>query len=156
MYFQHLFIFYFRKDKNAAEVHRELYEIYGDNTLTERTYQNCSPKFHCGEFGQRSGLLSEAILVQKLGFIKKIDVWVPHEFKKIHLTQRINICALHFKHNPRFEFRSAARVGSSDHGWHYGFTNFGSQHRQPKMCPIVGSTMAQTRTYCRANFGELL
>ena len=69
---------------------------------------------------------------------------------------------------PRCEFRSAARVGPSGHGWPYssdhswancgsfGFTNFGSQHRQPKMCPTVGSTMAQTRTDCRANFGELL
>ena len=35
----------------------------------------------------------------------------------------------------------------------FSFTNFGSQYRQPKMCPTVGSTMAQTRTDCRANYG---
>jgi len=26
-----------------------------------------------------------------LGFVKKLDIWVPHELKEIHLTNRMNI-----------------------------------------------------------------
>ena len=56
--------------------------------------------------------------------------------------------ALHWR--PRFSDHSWANCGSFD------FTNYGSQLRQPKICLPVGSTMAQTQTDCRANFGELL
>lgn len=34
-----------------------------------------------------------------LGFVKKFNVWVPHELKEIHLTQRISICDMHIKRN---------------------------------------------------------
>ena len=39
------------------------------------------------------------IHVRRLGFVKKLDIWVSHELKEIHLTQRNNICDTHFKHN---------------------------------------------------------
>ncbi|XP_066152028.1 histone-lysine N-methyltransferase SETMAR-like [Euwallacea fornicatus] len=29
--------------------------------------------------------------LKKLGYVSKLDVWVPHELKEIHLTKRINI-----------------------------------------------------------------
>ena len=29
----------------------------------------------------------------------KLDIWVPHESKEIHPTQRINTCDMHFKCN---------------------------------------------------------
>ena len=51
---------------------------------------------------------------------------------------------------PRFGHHNWANCGS------FGFTNFGSQYRLPKMCPTVSSTIAETRTDCRANFSELL
>ncbi|CAK9802842.1 Histone-lysine N-methyltransferase SETMAR [Anthophora quadrimaculata] len=28
--------------------------------------------------------------IRRLGLVKKLDIWVPHELKEIHLTQRIN------------------------------------------------------------------
>ena len=34
--------------------------------------------------------------IKHLGFIKKLDTWIPHELKEIHLTQRINICGTVF------------------------------------------------------------
>ena len=37
--------------------------------------------------------------IKRLGFVKKIDIWVPHELKEIQLTQWINICNTHFKCN---------------------------------------------------------
>jgi len=30
--------------------------------------------------------------LKSLGFVKKLDVWVPHELKEIHLTKRMNVC----------------------------------------------------------------
>lgn len=30
--------------------------------------------------------------LKKLGYVSKLDVWVPHNLKEIHLTKRINIC----------------------------------------------------------------
>ena len=37
--------------------------------------------------------------VQRLGFVKKLDISIPYELKKIHLTKRINSCDLHLKCN---------------------------------------------------------
>ena len=35
---------------------------------------------------------------KQLGYIKKRDLWIPYQFKEIHLTQRITICnSLHFQ-----------------------------------------------------------
>ena len=37
--------------------------------------------------------------IRRLGLVKKLDIWVLHELKEIHLTQQINICDMHFKFN---------------------------------------------------------
>ena len=37
--------------------------------------------------------------IQGLGLVKKLDIWIPHELKEIHLTKRINTCDLHLKRN---------------------------------------------------------
>ena len=37
--------------------------------------------------------------MQRLGLVKKLDIWIPHELKEIHLTKRTNACDLHFKRN---------------------------------------------------------
>ena len=31
--------------------------------------------------------------------VKKLNIWIPHELKEIHLTKRINACVLHLKRN---------------------------------------------------------
>ena len=33
------------------------------------------------------------------GLVKKLDIWVPHELKEIHLTNPFNACDMHFKRN---------------------------------------------------------
>ena len=35
--------------------------------------------------------------IKCLGFVKKVDISIPHELKEIHLTKRINACDLHLK-----------------------------------------------------------
>ena len=37
--------------------------------------------------------------IQRFGFVKKLDICIPHELNEIHLTKRINGCDLHFKRN---------------------------------------------------------
>ena len=49
------------------------------------------------------------------GVIKKHDIWVPHELKEIHLTQRINICDLHLKRNKIDPFLK--RIITGDEKW---------------------------------------
>ena len=37
--------------------------------------------------------------IQRLGLVKKRNIWIHHKFKEIHLTKRINACDLHLKRN---------------------------------------------------------
>ena len=37
--------------------------------------------------------------LKQLGYVQKLDTWVPHELKEKHLTQRINNCNLLKKRN---------------------------------------------------------
>ena len=37
--------------------------------------------------------------LKQLGYVQKLDAWVPHELKEKHLTQRINSCDLLKKRN---------------------------------------------------------
>ena len=30
--------------------------------------------------------------IQRLGLVKKLDIWISHELKEIYLTKRINAC----------------------------------------------------------------
>ena len=37
--------------------------------------------------------------IRRLGLVKKLKIWVPHELKEIHPTQQINISDTQFKRN---------------------------------------------------------
>ena len=37
--------------------------------------------------------------IHRLGPVKKLDIWIAHELKEIHLTKRISACDLHIKRN---------------------------------------------------------
>jgi len=50
-----------------------------------------------------------------VGLVKKLDIWVPHELKEIHLTQRINICDMHLKRNETDPFLK--RIITGDEKW---------------------------------------
>ena len=47
--------------------------------------------------------------------VKKLDIWVSHELKEIHLTQRINIYDTHFKRNAIDPFLK--RIITGDEKW---------------------------------------
>ena len=53
--------------------------------------------------------------IQRLGLVKKLDIWIPHELKEIHSTKRINAGDLHFKRNEFDPFLKRIIVG--DEKW---------------------------------------
>ena len=53
--------------------------------------------------------------MQRLGLVKKLDIWIPHEFKEIHSTKRFNACDLHLKRNEFEPFLK--RIITGDEKW---------------------------------------
>ena len=50
-----------------------------------------------------------------LKIVKKLDFWIPHKLKEIHLTKRINACDLHLKRNELHPFLDQIITG--DEKW---------------------------------------
>ena len=58
-HFRHIFLFYFRKRKNAAQAAKKLRDVYGEEALKVRLCRNWFDKSRSGDFllkdEQRSG-----------------------------------------------------------------------------------------------------
>ena len=58
-HFHHILLFNFRKGINASQVHKKLFDVYGDEALKERQCQYWFAKFRSGDFSlkdeERSG-----------------------------------------------------------------------------------------------------
>ena len=130
-YFLHIFLFYFRKEKNAAQAAKNLRDVYAEEAIKDRQCRNWFDKFRSGDFSlsdeQRSSRPNEvdddqikAIIetdhhvsvreieemlkipkltidhhIQRLGLVVKLEIWIPHELKEIHLTKGTPvICSL--------------------------------------------------------------
>ena len=52
--------------------------------------------------------------IQRLGFVNKLDIWIPHELKEIHLTKRINSCDLDLKRNEFDPFLKKTMTGDEN------------------------------------------
>jgi len=50
VHFRHILLFYFKKGKRAAEAHRKICKIYGNDALTVRICQKWFAKFRSGDF----------------------------------------------------------------------------------------------------------
>ena len=118
-------LYYFRKGKNVVQARKKLYDVYGEESLTERQCQNWSARFSSGDFdledAPRSGRPTEvddkikamiennrrsttreiaekfsishtyvARHLKQLGYVNKLDIWVPHKWNNIQLTKRIS------------------------------------------------------------------
>ena len=53
--------------------------------------------------------------IQPLGLVKKLEIWIPHELKEIHLIKRINACGWHLKRNEFEPFLK--RIITGDEKW---------------------------------------
>ena len=61
--FRHVLLYYFRKGKNAEQARKKFYDVYGEESLTERQCQNWFSRFRSGDFdlkdASRSGRPTE-------------------------------------------------------------------------------------------------
>ena len=48
-HFRYTLLYYFRKGKNAVQARKNLYDVYGEKSLTERQCQNWVPRFRSGD-----------------------------------------------------------------------------------------------------------
>lgn len=79
--------------------------IESDRHVTER------------EIGEKLNIPQSTIHdhIRRLGMVKKLDIWVPHELKEIHLTNRLNVCDMHLKRNENYPFLKQIITG--DEKW---------------------------------------
>ena len=74
-HFRHILLFYFRKGKNAAQAHRKLCGVYGDECLSERQWQNWFARFSSGNFDVKDNLRPGRPIVEKVDeILKKTEV----------------------------------------------------------------------------------
>ncbi|XP_043604582.1 histone-lysine N-methyltransferase SETMAR-like [Bombus pyrosoma] len=118
--FRHILLYYFRKGKNASQAYNKLCAVYGNEALKEKQCQNWFAKFRSGDISlknaQRFGRPVEVDETHiKLGYVKKLGLWLPHQLKEIHLTQRISICGSLLKRNEIDPFLK--RLIAGDQKW---------------------------------------
>ena len=65
-HFRHILLFYFRKGKNAAQAHRKLCGVYGDEYLSERQCQNWFARFPSGNFDVKDEPRPRRPIVEKV------------------------------------------------------------------------------------------
>ena len=74
-HFRHILLFYFQKGKNAAQTHRKLRDVYGDECLSERQCQNWFARFRSGNFDVKDESRSGRPIVDKDDeILKKIEI----------------------------------------------------------------------------------
>ena len=64
--------------------------MYGEGVLKDRQCRNWFDEFRSGD--SKSTIDRH---IQRLGLVKKLDTWIPHKLKEVHLTKRSNACDLH-------------------------------------------------------------
>jgi len=118
--------------------------VYGDEALKGRQCQNWFRKFSSGDFslkdeprscrpnrieldrhvtereiGEMLNIPKSTVHyhIKSLALVKKLDIWVPHVLKEIHLTHRINACDMHLKRNEFDPFLKRIITGDEKLSW---------------------------------------
>ncbi len=55
--------------------------------------------------------------LKQLGYISKLDIWVPYELKEIHLTKRIDISILSWNVKKTIHFEMKKLMITGDEKW---------------------------------------
>ncbi|XP_025266855.1 histone-lysine N-methyltransferase SETMAR-like [Camponotus floridanus] len=74
-----------------------------------------NPRYTTREIAETLKISQKSVHLKKLGYVSKIDVWVPHELKEVHLTARINICDMLIKREENDPFLKQMITG--DEKW---------------------------------------
>ncbi|KAL6431929.1 hypothetical protein ACFW04_007391 [Cataglyphis niger] len=106
VHFRHFLLYCFKKSKQAAEAHKKICRVYGDDALTIRICQKCVIKAFVDENPSQS--IREIVVapnisytsienhLHQLGYISQLNV-VPHKLIDANLISRISICDLLLK-----------------------------------------------------------
>ena len=74
-------LYYFKKGKNATEMQKKIYAVYGEGAVTDQTCRKWFVKFHAGNFSldnaPRSGRPVELIVIKSRHSLRAINV-IPH------------------------------------------------------------------------------
>lgn len=151
VHFRHVLLFMFKKGLKAAQAHREICDVYGEGSLTERMCQNWFARFRSGDFNlddaPRSGRPSEvnddellalvendrhlttdeigerlnvdrttvADHLKRLGMVRNMDIWLPHELTERNLMDRVETCENLLRWNEQSPFLK--RLVTGDEKW---------------------------------------
>ncbi|KOC59631.1 Histone-lysine N-methyltransferase SETMAR [Habropoda laboriosa] len=108
---RHILLFYFRKGENARQACAKLRTVYGDNALQEcsiNTTREIAETLNIHHSSVRDHL-------KKLGYVSRLDIWVPRVLKEVHLTARMNICDILIKREKNDPFLK--RLITGDEKW---------------------------------------
>ena len=50
LHFQHIMLYYFKKGKNATEMHKKICAVYGEGAVTDQTCQKWFAEFRAADF----------------------------------------------------------------------------------------------------------
>ncbi|XP_029679587.1 histone-lysine N-methyltransferase SETMAR-like [Formica exsecta] len=76
-----------------------------------------NPRYTTREIAETLKISQKSVHVhlKKLGYVSKLDIWIPHELKEVHLTARINICDMLMKREENDPFLK--RMITGDEKW---------------------------------------
>ncbi|XP_043493637.1 histone-lysine N-methyltransferase SETMAR-like [Polistes fuscatus] len=116
VHYRHLMLFFFRKNKTATQAANKICAVYGEDAVAERTVQKWFARFKAGNFDLEDQELPAGMLCPskstihdhtvKLGYVSRLDIWVPHDLTEKNLLDRISICDLLYKRNEKKKKRS--------------------------------------------------
>lgn len=92
--------------------------------------------------------------LNKLGYVCKLNIWVPHELKEIYLTKRIDICDMLIKCEERDSFLK--RLITGDEKW-IMYTNIERKRSWSKRGESLQTTSkAEIHQRSYSQYGEIL
>ncbi|XP_011639265.1 histone-lysine N-methyltransferase SETMAR-like [Pogonomyrmex barbatus] len=78
-----------------------------------KTLIESNPRYTTREIAETLNIHHSSVhdYLKKLGYVNKLDIWVPHDLKEVHLTTRINICDMFIKREENDPFLKRLLTG---------------------------------------------
>ena len=92
--------------------------------------------------------------MQRLGLVKKLDIWIPHELKEIHSTKRISAYYLHLKRNEFDPFFK--RIITGDENVLFAITSLENDHGPSVMNATLQTSLAIHQNLLRLGWKVML
>ncbi|XP_047344507.1 histone-lysine N-methyltransferase SETMAR-like [Vespa velutina] len=143
-HFRHIFLFYYRKGKNAVQARKKLIEVYEEDVYvsartglqnfdvedaprsgrpveadkdTIKALVDANRRITTREIDERLNLLNSTVYdhLKGLGLTSKLDIWVPHDLAERNLCRRVDVCDSLLKRHENDPFLK--RIITGDEKW---------------------------------------